>query len=101
MFFDFDSVWILTLSGTRLLLFISTVNTVFDLITAHACISAQSSNLEFFRFQPVYFYLLLYENICCGYSFELPRQVQAMTSTSRSNSYEYQQHMLFIMKIRK
>ena len=34
--------------------------------------------LVVFRLQPVYFYLLLYKNICCWYSFELPRQVEAI-----------------------
>ena len=52
--------------------------TVFDLITAHAPISAQSSNLVVFTSQPVYFYLILYKNICCGYSFKLPWQVEAV-----------------------
>ena len=36
-------------------------NTVFNLITAHAPISAQSSNSVVFILQPVYFYLLLYK----------------------------------------
>ena len=55
------------------------ISTVLDLITAHAPISTQSSNLVVFRVQPLYFYLLLYEkNIYCGYSFELPRQVEAI-----------------------
>ena len=48
-------------------------HTIFDLIILHAPISAQSNNLAVFRIQPVYFFLLLYKNICCGYSFELPR----------------------------
>ena len=56
-------------------------DTVFDLITAHTPISALWSNIVVFRLQPVYFvstYLLLYKNICWGYSFELPRQVEAI-----------------------
>ena len=45
-------------------------NTLSDLITAHAPISAQSSHLVVSRLQPIY--LFLYNNICCWYSFELP-----------------------------
>ena len=44
--------------------------TVFNLIIAHAPINTQSSNLVVFRLQPVYFYLLLYKNICFGNSFD-------------------------------
>ena len=58
--------------------------TVFYLITTHAPISAQSSNLVVFRLlQPVYFYnIFLYKNICCGYSFELPQQVEAIQTST-------------------
>ena len=46
--------------------------TVFDLITAHTLISAQSSSFVVFKLQPVYFfYLFLYKSKCCWYSFEL------------------------------
>ena len=41
-------------------------NTIFDLITAHTPISAQSSD-----YSQCTFCLLLYKGICCGYSFEL------------------------------
>ena len=41
-------------------------HTIFDLITAHAPIKALSSNLVVFRFQPVYFYLLLYKTYVVG-----------------------------------
>ena len=58
-------------------------HTIFDLITAHAPISAQSSNLVVFRLKPVYFYLL-YKNICCWYSFELPRQVEAIQMSTNN-----------------
>ena len=37
----------------------------WDLITPHAPMSTQPSNLVVFRLQPEYFYLLLYKNICC------------------------------------
>ena len=40
--------------------------TVFNLITAYAPISAQSSNLVVFRLQPVFFYLLQFKT-CFGY----------------------------------
>ena len=60
------------------------INTVFDLITAHAPESARSSNLVVFRLQPMYFYLLLYKNIQCGYSFELPQQVEAIQMSTNN-----------------
>ena len=47
------------------------INTVFDLITAHTPISAQSSNSIVYRLQPVYFCLPLHKGICCEYPFEL------------------------------
>ena len=34
--------------------------TIFDLITAHTHLSAQSSNFIVFRLQPVYFYLYFF-----------------------------------------
>ena len=43
--------------------FIKNDNSVFNLITAHAPISAQSSNLVVFRLHPVYFYLLLHKKM--------------------------------------
>ena len=36
----------------------------------------------FIRLQPVYFCLLLYKGICCGYSFELHRLVDAVQMSS-------------------
>ena len=54
--------------------------TLFDLITAHTPISVQSSNLVVFRLQPLYLYPLFYKSICCGYSFELPRQFKLVTT---------------------
>ena len=45
---------------------IITRSTIIDLITEHAPISAQSSNLVVFRLQPVYFYLLLYKTYVVG-----------------------------------
>ena len=51
-----------------------TITTIFDLITAHTSISAQSSNFVIFRLQPMNLYLLLH--------------------ISFGNSNEYQQHML-------
>ena len=58
--------------------------TVFDLITAHTPISAQSSNSVVFRLQPVTFCLLLYKGICCGYPFELHRLVDAVQMSSHN-----------------
>ena len=53
--------------------------TVFDLITAHTPISAQLSDFVVLRLQAVYFFcLLIYKGICCGYSFELDRLVDAI-----------------------
>ena len=52
--------------------------TVFDLITAHTPISAQSSNSIVFRLSQCIFCLFLYKGICCGYPFELHRQVDAI-----------------------
>ena len=46
--------------------------------------------LVVFRLQPVYFYLLLYKNICCWYSFELPRQVEAIQMNT-NNIYFYKE----------
>ena len=46
----------------RSLLFLY-IYTVINLITTHAPVSKQSSNLVVFRLQPVYFYLLLYKNV--------------------------------------
>ena len=67
-------------------------HTIIDLIIAHAPISTQSSNLVVFRLQPVYFYLPLYKNICCWYSFDLPRQVEAVQmSTNNICFYEEDQ----------
>ena len=37
-----------------------------------------------FRLQPIYLYLLLYKSICCAYSFELPRQVEAIQMSTHS-----------------
>ena len=60
------------------------------------CASAQSSNLVVFRLShPVYFYILLYKNICCGYSFELPRQVKAI-QTSTHNICFYKDYQKII-----
>ena len=59
--------------------------TVFDLITAHIPISAQSSNSIVFRLQPVYFFcLLLHKSICCEYSFELHRLVDAIQMSTHN-----------------
>ena len=48
------------------------LNTVFDLNYRTYPISAQSSNFIVFTLHPMYLYLLLYKNLCYGYSFELP-----------------------------
>ena len=59
-------------------------STVFDLITAHTHISAQSSNSVVFRLQPVYFLSLLYRGICCVHSFELHWQVNAIQMSTHN-----------------
>ena len=51
--------------------FPSTKVTVFNLITAHTPISAQSSNFVVFRLQSMCLYLS--KSICCGYTFDLAR----------------------------
>ena len=58
--------------------------TVFDLILIHTPTRAQSSNFRDFRLQPLFFYPLLYKNICCGYSFELPRFVEAIQMSTHN-----------------
>ena len=76
-------------------------NTIFALITAHAPISAQSSTLVVFTLQSVYFYLLLYKNVCCGYSFDLPQQVQAIQmSTHNICFYKENQKIYHIIIIK-
>ena len=40
-----------------------------------------------FRLQIVYFYLLLYKRICCWYSFELPRLVEAIQMRTNNISF--------------
>ena len=59
------------------------ISTVIDLITAHAPISAQSSNLVVLA----YFYQLLYKSICCGYSFELSRLVEAIQTSTHNKCF--------------
>ena len=56
--------------------------TVFDPITTHTPISAQSSNFIVFRLQAMY--LILYKIIYCWYSFELPRQVEAIQMSTNN-----------------
>ena len=76
--------------STYRIYFTAKITTKIDLITAHAPIKAQSSNLVVF--QPVYFYVLLYKNICCRYSFKLLRQVEAIQmSTNNICFYEENQ----------
>ena len=62
-------------------------HTVFDLITAHTPISAQSGNSvvfkfrlwnKLFRLQPVYFLSTFCKGVWCGHSFELHRFVDAI-----------------------
>ena len=59
------------------------IYTVFDLITAHTPISAQSSNFVVFMLQPMFLYVL-YKSICYGYSFELPQQVEAIQMSTHN-----------------
>ena len=69
-------------------------NTVFDLISAHAPLSAQSSNLEVFSVL-----LSPLKNICCWYSFELPRLVEAIQmSTNNICCYKDSQKNISITK---
>ena len=85
-------IWILNLSRTKefqtfsFFSFLITF-TIIDLITAHAPISTQLSYLVVFRLQPVYFYQLHYENLCCLYSCELPRQVKAIQMSTYNISF--------------
>ena len=66
--------------------------TVFNLITVHTPICAQSSNFVVFRLhQNTYIYF--FEGICCGYPFELHQLVDAI----QMNTITY----LFIKKFRK
>ena len=64
------------------------LSTVFDPITAHTPISAQSSNFVVFRVHAMY--LLLYKSICCWYSFELPRQVLWYSNVGKYSSISVQ-----------
>ena len=61
------------------------IYTIFDLITTHTPISAQSSHFVVIRLQPVYFLSTSYKGISCGYSFELHRlQVDAIQMCTRN-----------------
>ena len=55
-----------------------TLLTVFDLITAQTPISAQSRSFLSLHYSQCTFGLLLHKDICCGYSFELHRLVNAI-----------------------
>ena len=59
-------------------------HTVFDLITAHTPISAQSGNSVVSDYSQCTFSLLLYKGICCGYSFELHRLVDAIQMSTHN-----------------
>ena len=59
-----------------------TTYTRTDLFTAHIPISAQSSNFVVFRLQTMY--LLLLKSIRYWYSFELPRQVEAIQMSTKN-----------------
>ena len=61
--------------------------TVFDLITAHTPISAQSSNSLVFRLQLLYFLSTSLLGIYCGYPFELHRQVDAIQMSIHNISF--------------
>ena len=52
--------------------------TIFDLITAHTPISAQSRSFRSLHYSQCTFCLLLHKDIRCGYSFELHRLVDAI-----------------------
>ena len=61
--------------------------TIFDLVTTHTLISAQSSNFIVFKLQLVYFYLLLFKSICVGSHLNclnLPQQVEAIHMKANS-----------------
>ena len=85
------------LFSSAILYYPVSIYTVLNLITTHAPISAQSSNLLAFRIQPVYFYLLLCKNICCWYSFELPLQVKAIQMRT-NNMYFYEKNQKILHK---
>ena len=55
--------------------------TIFDLITAHTPISAQSSNSDY---NQCIFCLLVYKGICFGYPFELHRLVDAIQMSTKN-----------------
>ena len=59
--------------------------TVFDLITAHIPISAQSSNFVIFKLQPVYFLSTSLKRR--GYPFELHRLVNAIQMGTHNICY--------------
>ena len=65
------------------------VSTLFDPITAHTPISAQSSDSIVFRLQAMY--LLLYKIVCCWFSSELPRLVKAI-QMSTNNIWFYKEN---------
>ena len=65
---------------------ISTI-TIFELFTARTPTSTQSSNFVVLRFQPVYFCLVLYKGICCGYPFELHRLVDAIQMSTHNTCF--------------
>ena len=60
--------------------------TVPELITAHTPISAWPS-ISSHQITVMYFYLLLYNGICCWYSFELPRQVDAIPMSTNNTAF--------------
>ena len=75
--------------------------TIVDLITALTLVSAQSNNFGVFKFQLLYFYLLLYKSICCWYSFELPQLVEAIQmSTNNIGFYKENQKKIHIRTIK-
>ena len=77
-------------------------HTVIHLITAYAPISAQSSYLVgLSSLQPVYFSLLLYKNICCWYSFELPRQVEAIQMSTNNICFYKEKQKKYCVSIIK
>ena len=60
------------------------MHTIFHLITAHTPISAVKKFRSLQITASVLFSLLLYKGICCGYSFELHRLVDAIQMSSHN-----------------
>ena len=88
----------ITFKSRYLYVMVSFINSIFDLITTHAPICTLSSNLVVFRLQPVFYYLLLEKNIYCGFSFELPRQVEAIQRSMNNICFFFNENQKIITR---